>query len=90
MKEKLINLREEVCQKQEELAYLWVEYVKVQKEIPLKGYNVSLYEGFCEPMKRMYYSDGDIIFEDAFGNKVGFLDAYTMETLKDMEFILFG
>ena len=28
MKEKLIKIREEVCQKQEELAYLWVEYVK--------------------------------------------------------------
>jgi hypothetical protein len=90
MKEKLIKIREEVCQKQEELAYLWVEYVKEQKEISLKGYNVSLCDGFCEPMERMYYSNGDVVFEDAFGNKYWFLDTYTVETLKDLEFILFG
>jgi hypothetical protein len=90
MKEKLLKICEEICQKQDDLAYLWVEYVKEQKEISLKEYNVSLYDGFCEPMKRMYYSGGDIIFEGVSGAKFEFLDTYTMETLKDLEFIVFG
>lgn len=41
-------------------------------------------------MERMYYSNGDVVFEDAFGNKYGFLDTYTVDALKDLEFILFG
>lgn len=90
MKEKISELRKEILCKQDELVDLWIDYVREQKEIPLGGFNVSLYEGFCEPMERMFYRDGDIIFVDAFGNEEGFADACTMETFKDLEFIVFG
>ena len=73
----LINLRDE-------LKELWMEYVKLEGEVPLGGAYLTMWDGSGERMDKMFYRDGEVFIKDVFGNEYDFKSDTDFESLVDL------
>lgn len=73
MKKELIKqVTEEYLSQSKELKHLWMEYVKEQGEVKLKGFYITMWDGAGEQMDKLVYHDGEVFIVDIFGNEYSF------------------
>ena len=75
---------EELFSLRNELKELWMEYVKLEGEVPLGGAFLTMWDGSGERMDKMFYRDGEVFIKDVFGNEYDFNSDTDFESLVDL------
>lgn len=84
MKKQLMQKTEELFSLRNELKELWMEYVKLEGEVPLGGAFLTMWDGSGERMDKMFYRDGEVFIKDVFGNEYDFNSDTDFESLVDL------